>query len=206
MTAQEQVTARRKEYMDADRETQPTAHADYYEWLSDFIGLTDNLIPFTAAQVDASTDEHLNDLPLRQWDAMDGFVRQAVRRVPGGLSWALSDTVCCLKAMAKRRQRRLGVRSRFAEDYGMPREAVDQLVGFAVRAGDANEHCVNGDPHPSYPNATDKNFNSQRWGAIVNDLTKQIADLVRPYGFTGIEYTGLGPTLKRGDRFIEVPY
>jgi hypothetical protein len=95
---------------------------------------------------------------------------------------------------------------RFAEDWKMPLAKVRQLVSFAKRAGDANTHYCNGDPHPSYPNASDKNFNAQRWGAIVDDLTKQIADLVKPYGFTEIVYTGLGPTLKRGDRFVEIPY
>ena len=40
----------------------------------------------------------------------------------------------------------------------------------------------------------------------MDDLTAQIAALVKPYGFTGVEYTGLGPTLKRGEQYVEIPY
>ncbi len=98
------------------------------------------------------------------------------------------------------------VQERFAEDWSMPQDKVREMVALAKRAGDANTHSCNGDPHPSYPNASDKNHNSQRWGAIVDDLTRQIAALVAPFGFTEVVYTGLGPTLKRGERFVEIPY
>jgi hypothetical protein len=77
------------------------AHDAYYRWLSDFVGLTDDLIPFTAAEVAASTDPHLNDLPLRRWDARHSVVLSYIRRKK--LPWSLCDTVCCLKAMARRR-------------------------------------------------------------------------------------------------------
>jgi len=95
-TKQEIVTEKRAEYM-AGKMT----HQAYYEWLSDFIGIGYSLIPFTAEKVAASTDQHLNDLPLANWDRMD----YAVRRHATGLSWSLSDTVCCLKALARKRQR-----------------------------------------------------------------------------------------------------
>lgn len=98
------------------------------------------------------------------------------------------------------------IRERFATDYGIPAASVAELVALSLRAGKANEHYSNGDPHPSYPNASDKNFNAQRWGAIVDDLTEQIRKLVTPFGFTDVVYTGLGPTLKRGEQFVEVPY
>lgn len=35
---------------------------------------------------------------------------------------------------------------------------------------------------------------------------RDIAGLVKPYGFTEVVFTGLGPTLKRGEIFVEVPY
>jgi hypothetical protein len=97
-------------------------------------------------------------------------------------------------------------RERFAAEHGMPPDKVQSLVQLATKAGKANEHYSNGDPHPSYPDSSDKNFNAQRWGAIVDDCTELIRQLVAPYGFTDVVYTGLGPTLKRGEQFVEVPY
>ena len=94
MTRQEQATNERNRYMAGE-----ITHAEYYLWLSDFIGLTDGLIPASNERVKASKDEHLNDIPLQSWDNMHDLVRQRA----GGLAWSLSDTVCCLKAMARRR-------------------------------------------------------------------------------------------------------
>jgi hypothetical protein len=97
-------------------------------------------------------------------------------------------------------------RLQFAREHGMTTSEVSVLVQLARFAAEANEHACNGDPHPSYPNASDKAFNAQRWGAIVDDRTRQIVELVKPYGFTAVEYTGIGPSLKRGDRWVEIPY
>ena len=77
------------------------SHDEYFLWLSDFIGLNDNLIPFSNDYIKASKDKHLNDCPLVRWDNMDGVVRTYASSK--GLGWSLSDTVCCLKAMARRR-------------------------------------------------------------------------------------------------------
>jgi hypothetical protein len=98
------------------------------------------------------------------------------------------------------------VQERFAADYGMPLELVQKLVRLANRAGLCNEHACNGSPHPFSGDKADKNANAELWNDEVNRITRQIADLVRPYGFTAVEYTGLGPTLKRGEQFVEVPY
>lgn len=79
------------------------SHDDYYLWLADWVGLGNSLIPFPADKIAlalAKGDKHLNTLPLMGWDRMDGTVRVYVRRK--GLAWSLSDTVCCLKAMARR--------------------------------------------------------------------------------------------------------
>jgi hypothetical protein len=94
-TRQQIVNEKRAEYME-DKIT----HQAYYEWLSDFIGIGYMSIPFSAEQVAASKDPHLNDLPLAQWDWMHSSVRSSAV----GLSWSLSDTVCCLKALARKRQ------------------------------------------------------------------------------------------------------
>lgn len=77
------------------------SHHEYFCWLADFVGATDSMIPFTEAEVAASQDpEHLNDLPLPRWDKADPLIRSRT------IAWSLSDTVCCLKAMARRRRDR----------------------------------------------------------------------------------------------------
>jgi hypothetical protein len=54
-------------------------------------------------------DEHLNNVPLRQWDRLDYLVREQARRnldavaaISGSRAWSLSDTVCTMKAVARR--------------------------------------------------------------------------------------------------------
>lgn len=56
-------------------------------------------------------DQHLNNVPLRLWDAADYGVRSlaarsdrdGLTRITGnGGAWSLSDTVCTLKQTAKR--------------------------------------------------------------------------------------------------------
>jgi len=94
----EKMAAERSRYMDGE-----ISHDEYYLWLSDWIGLPDSLIPATIDEIRASNDEHFNDIRLQRWDAMD----KSVRAYAGGLYWSLSDTVCCLKAMARRRRDRV---------------------------------------------------------------------------------------------------
>ncbi len=92
----ELVAQKRADYM-ANR----ISHQEYYCWLADFIGLPDGLIPFSNAQVAASKDAHLNDLPLHAWDNRHNAV--VLYAGSKGLAWSLSDTVCCLKTIARRR-------------------------------------------------------------------------------------------------------
>jgi hypothetical protein len=95
-TPREEQQAQRDRYMNKE-----ISHEEYYCWLSDFIGLPESLIPASNETVKKSTDPHLNDIPLHCWDHMDPVVRQyaTAKKLP----WSLSDTVCCLKAMARRR-------------------------------------------------------------------------------------------------------
>lgn len=95
---------------------------------------------------------------------------------------------------------------RFAEDWHMPLPSVKLLAKLAARAGKSNEHYCNGDTHEYSADQTDKNENALRWGIEVNRYTDHIVMLIKPYGFTAIEYTGLSPTLKRGEQFVEIPY
>ena len=94
---------------------------------------------------------------------------------------------------------------RFAADWNMPLEDVKRMVRLARSAGAANTHACNGDPFPGLLNAT-KARAAQEWGSQCDAITKHIAGIAGLYGFTDIVYTGLGPTLKRGSQFVEVPY
>jgi hypothetical protein len=99
------VAEMRRRYMESEPDEKggrAEAHRAYYLWLSDFLGLRDELIPATPAEVAASTDPHLNDIALVRWDNMHHAVDRIARYIVG-VPWSLSDTVCCLKAMAKRR-------------------------------------------------------------------------------------------------------
>lgn len=96
MTLQEQHDAKRKQYLASE-----ISHSEFYLWLADSIGIRIHDLPVKIERVKASTDPHLNDIPLQLWDRMDYLVRRlAVQH--GMRSWSLSDTVCVLKAFAKR--------------------------------------------------------------------------------------------------------
>lgn len=95
---------------------------------------------------------------------------------------------------------------RFAEDWKMDVDRVHMIVSLAKECARANEHSVNGDPHPRNPVKDDKNANSKLWLHDCDVLTASLERYISSYGFTGVVYTGLGPTLKRGDLYVEVPY
>ncbi len=73
-------------------------HSEYYLWLADEIHVSERNLPVPIERIRESTDEHLNDIPLALWDRMDAVVRSHAH----GLPWSLSDTVCVLKAVARR--------------------------------------------------------------------------------------------------------
>ena len=96
MTLQEQYTEKRAKYM-----SNQLTHNEFYLWLADAIGIEEYMLPFTVDAIRNSHDEHLNDLPLARWDSYDPLVRGlAVQH--GMRSWSLSDTVCVLKAYARK--------------------------------------------------------------------------------------------------------
>lgn len=77
------------------------SHAKYYLWLADLVGANYSDIPFDDEKLLNSKDEHLNDLPLRKWDNMDVLIRR--KAYSRGLPWSLSDTVCVLKSLARKK-------------------------------------------------------------------------------------------------------
>jgi hypothetical protein len=95
---------------------------------------------------------------------------------------------------------------RFAADWGMPLSDVQKLVRLALYAGRCSEKACNGDPHPLGRETDDKAKHAALWNVDGDTIDARILQLIAPYGFTGVEYTGLGPTLRRGGQFVEVPY
>jgi hypothetical protein len=95
----EEMQQQRDKYMNNE-----LTHDQYYVWLSNFIRLPEIFIPASAEEVAEciQTDEHLNNIQLSRWDRMHG----TVRTYAAGLHWSLCDTVCCLKALARRRYER----------------------------------------------------------------------------------------------------
>ena len=103
-------------------------HETYYRHLADTIGREriEKLVRHIATpdhlKAKMAGDEHLNNIPLHRWDALHPSVLQLVRengpavmavswpanaekRVPlpfGSVSWSLSESVCVLKAAARR--------------------------------------------------------------------------------------------------------
>lgn len=95
---------------------------------------------------------------------------------------------------------------RFSEEWGMPESKVIRLVYLSIMYGDYNTKYSNGDRFPGTRVPDDKSVSSHLWGSAVDACSAMILDLVQPYGFTAVVSTGLGPTLKRGDRFVDIPY
>lgn len=91
-------------------------HDDYYGLLVALLGenALRRMLPVdrTAQQWAAlvEQDHHLNNVPLPRWSALDGPVRNLLRgvtrddllTVTGSGGWSLSDSVCVLKAAARR--------------------------------------------------------------------------------------------------------
>ncbi len=87
--------AQRKRYMNSELN-----HQEFYSWLANKIGITIEDLTVTTDKLLKSKDPSFNDIPLRQWDKMDSFVRRAAYAA-GMKSWSLSDTVCTTKAVAR---------------------------------------------------------------------------------------------------------
>lgn len=85
----------RKEYMDGK-----ITHQDYYMKIAEMIGVSKRHLPVSEERIKKSTDEHLNDIPLIEWDNMHPIIHSRANRA-GLKCWSLSETVCVLKAVAK---------------------------------------------------------------------------------------------------------
>lgn len=85
----------RKQYMDGS-----LTHMEYYTRIAEIIGASKRQVPVSQERIDASTDEHLNDIPLAVWDAMHPIIRSMAIRA-GMIYWSKSETVSVLKTVAK---------------------------------------------------------------------------------------------------------
>jgi hypothetical protein len=97
-------------------------HQTFYCAVADAIGrkVVEHLVlrvaPLDRIREALTTDEHLNNIPLARWDSQHDILRQHVTHKevmpiswsarsplqPGMICWSLSDTVCTLKAAARR--------------------------------------------------------------------------------------------------------
>lgn len=75
-------------------------HDEYYLWLASFVGTNERLVPFKMNTLLRSKDPYLNDLSLEKFDVMQLIIEPMAFRK--NISWSLSDTVCCLKAVARK--------------------------------------------------------------------------------------------------------
>ena len=76
-------------------------HQEYYTWLADYIGVGRDHLPVSLERIKASKDPNYNDIPLQRWDA-DHFSIRRLAYLAGIKSWSMCETVCVLKAVARR--------------------------------------------------------------------------------------------------------
>lgn len=95
----------RKDYMDG-----ACSHADYYRSLNKTAGIVfrDGAGGISLDRVRAAIangDEHLNTIPLAQWDnwaiTLEHPLRRALKEHNGSNAWSLSDGVCSCKQAAR---------------------------------------------------------------------------------------------------------
>jgi hypothetical protein len=105
------MTITRKRYLDRE-----ITHHEYYGAIVELLGEEElqRLLPGARTPAEwrelIAADEHLNNVPLRRWDALDYYVRSmaaradrdALRAITGSNGWSLSDSVCTLKTAARR--------------------------------------------------------------------------------------------------------
>jgi hypothetical protein len=97
-------------------------------------------------------------------------------------------------------------RQRFAAEHGMTFEDVEKLVKLGNKAGNCGTKECNGDPHRANPNRENKSENARLWHIEGDKVDAQILELIKPYGFSGLDYNGLFPTLVKDGRDVRIPF
>lgn len=91
----------RADYMKASREESPAAHRRYYAQFVNAHTIAHVVARIGAAKLRASTDEHLNDIPLAHWDALAGNLPLAQSLKIAGDYLTLGNAVCIAKEAAR---------------------------------------------------------------------------------------------------------
>ena len=86
--------------LEATRKALRKDYQTYYGWLMLQLRVEVTELPVPVTRIQASTDQHLNDIRLSKWDACDQFLQPRARAL--GFPWSLSDTVCTMKEAARR--------------------------------------------------------------------------------------------------------
>lgn len=96
---------KRAEYMEqnpAATEAERTAlHRAYYAQFVSPLTIATVVRHIGAAKLRASTNEHYNDIPLKNWDALVGMLPFAIRFDSVGDYTTLAGTVCVAKEAAR---------------------------------------------------------------------------------------------------------
>ncbi|WP_321932617.1 hypothetical protein [Burkholderia cenocepacia] len=100
---------KRTEYMERssgfDSAARAAIHREYYaQWVGPWlINEVSNWIG--ADRIKSSTHPHFSDIPLAEWDRLDGIIRpygaRRNKEINGESVWSLSDTVCVAKEAAQ---------------------------------------------------------------------------------------------------------
>lgn len=96
-------------------------------------------------------------------------------------------------------------RQRWAAEHGMPLDEVYKLVRLVNKAGRYMTYYCNGEPRHPESTTADKSENARLWLAESGKVDARIIALVKPYGFDGLDYNGLSPSLVKNKREVRVP-
>lgn len=95
---------------------------------------------------------------------------------------------------------------RFAKEWNVDIDRVAVIVRLGNECASLGVKECNGDPHPRNPDKTDKNKNAQLWGHDRDVAAQELLRYAESYGFTGVEFNGLYPSLKKGEIDVPIPY
>jgi len=93
---------------------------------------------------------------------------------------------------------------KFAEQYGMDIDRVHVLFRDARRLSRLGVKVCNGDQHPRNKNPEDKSENARLWQHVLDVDAAAFERYAQQYGFKGIEFNGLTPSLITKDGYTVI--
>src|SRR5688500_11797527 len=84
---------------------------------------------------------------------------------------------------------------KFGQQYGMNEDRVRVLFRRARALAKLGVKVCNGDPHPKNRNQDDKSENARLWQHVLDCDAVEVERYAQQYGFKGIEFNGLTPSL-----------